>query len=204
MNRGAMPSRPFTVIAAALLPLALAACGDADAPSEEPPLAGATIGGDFTLTDQTGKTRRWADFRGRYAMVYFGFTYCPDICPTDMQRSAQGLRRFAAEEPEAAAKVQHIFVSVDPERDTPAVVGEFVSAFGPGIVGLTGTREQVDAAAKAFKIFHSQGAKEPGGAYMANHSNVTYLFDPAGKPIATLPTDQGADAVARELAKWVR
>ncbi len=183
---------------------ALAACSAGGGPAEEPPLAGATIGGDFTLTDQTGKTRTWNDFRGKYALVYFGFTYCPDICPTDMQRTAQGLREFAKADPAAAAKVQHIFISVDPERDTPEVVAEFVAAFGKNIVGLTGTPEQIDAAAKAFKVFHSKGDKEPGGAYMVNHSNVTYLFDPAGKPLATLPTDQGAAAVAQELAKWVR
>ena len=201
MNRGTMPRAPLLALPLLIL---LAACQAGGGTAEEPPLAGATIGGDFTLTDQQGKTRRWADFRGEYAVVYFGFTYCPDICPTDMQRTAQGLREFAKGDPAAAAKVQHIFISVDPERDTPTVVGEFVSAFGKDIVGLTGTREEVDAASKAFKIFHSQGEKEPGGAYMVNHSNVTYLFDPAGKPLATLPTDQGAPAVAQELAKWVR
>lgn len=200
MNRGTMARAPLLALPFFLL---LAACQVGGATSEEPPLAGATIGGDFTLTDQHGKTRRWSDFRGRYAVVYFGFTYCPDICPTDTQRTAQGLREFAKAQPEAAAKVQHLFISVDPQRDTPEVVGEFVSAFGKDIVGLTGTREQVDAAAKAFKIFHSQGEKESGGAYMVNHSNVTYLFDPSGKPLATLPTDQGAPAVAQELAKWV-
>ncbi len=182
----------------------LAACSAGGGTADEPPLAGASIGGDFTLTDQTGKTRTWSDFRGKYALVYFGFTYCPDICPTDMQRTAQGLRELAKADPAAAAKVQHIFISVDPERDTPEVVAEFVAAFGKNIVGLTGTPEQIDAAAKAFKVFHSKGDKEPGGAYMVNHSNVTYLFDPAGKPLATLPTDQGAAAVAQELAKWVR
>ncbi|MFA9200526.1 MAG: SCO family protein [Cypionkella sp.] len=199
MNRRAMP-RPI------LLPLllALAACGAQSGPAEQPPLAGATIGGDFTLVDQTGKERRWADFRGRYAVVYFGFTYCPDICPTDMQRTAQGLRKFAAEAPARAAKMQQIFISVDPERDTPQVVGEFAAAFGKDIVALTGTREQVDAAAKAFKVFHSKGEEQGGGAYLVNHSNVTYLFDPEGRPLATLPTDQGADAVAAELARWVR
>jgi protein SCO1 len=200
MNLGTMPR---ALLALPLL-LFVAACQSGDGTAEEPPLAGATIGGDFALTDQHGQTRRWADFRGRYAVVYFGFTYCPDICPTDLQRTAQGLREFAKTDPEAAAKIQHIFISVDPERDTPAVVGEFVSAFGKDIVGLTGAPQQVDAAAKAFKVFHSKGEKEPGGAYMVNHSNVTYLFDPAGKPLATLPTDQGAAAVAQELAKWVR
>lgn len=196
MNRRAMPR-----ILALLLPLALLACTPEPG---EPPLAGAAIGGDFTLLDQTGKTRHWTDFRGKYAVVYFGYTYCPDICPTDMQRTAQGLRQFAADEPELAAKVQQIFITVDPERDTQAVVAEFVSAFGKGIVGLTGTPAQVDVAAKAFKVFHGKGKVEEGGAYLVDHSNVTYLFDPQGKPLATLPVDKGADAVTQELARWVR
>ena len=197
MNRRAMPR-----LAALFLPLALFACSPA--PEESPPLAGATIGGEFSLVDQRGQPRTWADFRGRYAVVYFGYTYCPDVCPTDMQRTAQGLREFARQKPALARKVRHIFVSVDPERDTPAVIDEFTAAFGKDIVGLTGTREQVDAAAKAFKVFHGKGKVEEGSAYLVDHSNVVYLFDPEGKPLATLPADQGADAVARELARWVR
>ena len=199
MNRRAMPR-----LAAVTFLLALAACGSPREAAEAPPLAGASIGGDFTLIDQTGKERKWSDFRGKYATVYFGYTYCPDICPTDMQRTAQGLREFAREKPGLAAKVQQIFISVDPERDTPEVLGEFASAFGKDIVALTGTRGQVDAAARAFKVYHGKGEVEGNGAYLVNHSNVTYLFDPAGKPLATLPADQGAEAVARELAKWVR
>ena len=196
MNRRAMPR-----VAALVVPFLLLACSPA---AETPPLAGATIGGEFNLVDQDGRPRTWADFRGKYAAVYFGYTYCPDVCPTDVQRTAQGLREFAEEEPELAKKVQQIFVSVDPERDTPEVIDEFVSAFGRDIVGLTGTREQVDAAAEEFKIYHGKGKVEEGGAYLVDHSNVVYLFDPEGKPLATLPADQGADAVARELARWVR
>lgn len=199
MNRRAMPR-----LAALCLVLAVMGCGPATEPVGDPPLAGAAIGGDFTLVDQNGKARTWADFRGRYAMVYFGYTYCPDVCPTDMQRAAQGLRQFAKAEPRQAAKVQHVFITIDPERDTPEVVGEFASAFGKDIVALTGTPAQIDAAAKAFKVFHSKGKVEEGGAYLVDHSNVTYLFDPQGRPLATLPADQGADAVAAELDKWVR
>lgn len=197
MNRRAMPR-----LLALFALLALAACSPA--PVEEPPLAGADIGGEFSLVDQNGKARTWADFRGKYAVVYFGYTFCPDICPTDMQRTAQGLRTFARDEPAAATKVQQVFVTLDPERDTQAVVGEFASAFGKDIVALTGTREQVDAAAKAFRIYHGKGKVEPTGAYLVDHSNIVYLFGPDGEPLATLPVDKGADAVAEELARWVR
>ncbi|GGD87420.1 SCO1/SenC family protein [Tsuneonella deserti] len=198
MNRDAMPR--LVAIAALFL---LAACQVASGPAEEPPLAGAAIGGDFTLTDQHGQTREWKDFRGKYAIVYFGYTFCPDICPTDVQRTAQGLREFRKAHPDLGAKVQQIFISVDPTRDTPQVIGQFVSAFDPKIVGLTGTPEQLKAAGDAFKVYFSKGRDEGGGAYLVDHSAITYLFDPQGKPLATLPTDQGANAVAGELAKWV-
>lgn len=204
MNHRAMPRSLHHYLALCLIPLALAACQADRQPAEDPPLAGATIGGDFTLIDQHGQTRRWADFRGKYAVVYFGYTYCPDICPTDVQRTAQGLREFGREHPDLRAKVQQIFISVDPARDTPKVIGQFVSAFDPKMVGLTGTPEQLKAAGDAFKVYFSKGRDEGNGAYLMDHSAITYLFDPQGNPIATLPTDMGAPAVAEELAKWVR
>ena len=199
MNRRAMPR-----LSILFAPILLAACQAADTPAEEPPLAGATIGGEFTLTDQNGQTRHWSDFRGKYAVVYFGYTYCPDICPTDVQRTAQGLREFGREHPDLRAKVQQIFIGVDSPRDTPKAVGQFVAAFDPKIVGLSGTPEQLKAAGDAFKVYFSKGRDEGNGAYLVDHSAITYLFDPEGKPLATLPTDQGAPAVAAELAKWVR
>lgn len=195
--------RPLLGLASALLATAaLAACSAA--PPAEPPLQGATIGGDFTLTGENGQPVSWSDFNGRYRIVYFGFTYCPDICPTDVQRSMRGLALFAREEPELAAKVQPIFISIDPERDDPAVLAEFTDAFSPDLIGLTGTPEQVKQTAEKFAVFYSRGEEQPGGGYLMNHSNITYLFGPQGEPIATLPTDQGAQAVAAELARWVR
>jgi protein SCO1/2 len=202
MNRRAMfELAPFARAAAFAAALALSACSAAPAP--EPPLAGASIGGPFTLTDSSGKTVRWDDFAGKYRIVYFGFTYCPDVCPTDLARSGAGLRQFEAANPALGAKVQPIFISVDPARDTPAVVGEFAANFHPRLIGLTGTPEQVKAAADAFAVFYEKAPPGSDGAYMVNHSTVTYLFGPDGQPIATLPTDQGPDAVASELAKWV-
>jgi protein SCO1/2 len=182
--------------------LVLAGC-DAAPPKGEPPLAGAAIGGDFTLTDSKGQTVHWGDFAGKYRIVYFGYTFCPDICPTDMQRVAQGLKVLKAGEPAKAAKIQPIFITLDPERDTQQVVGEFASAFSPDIIGLTGTPEQIAAAAKAFKVFYAKGESVPGGGYLVDHSNIVYLFGPAGEPLATLPVDQGGEAVAAEIDKWV-
>lgn len=204
MNRFATPLARFASICALSATLALAACQPAgDAATEEPPLAGADIGGPFELVNKDGDTVRWADFDGRYRMVYFGFTYCPDICPTDVQRMMQGYETFAAENPEAAANIAPIFISVDPERDTPEVVGKFAAAFSDRLIGLTGTPDQVKAAADAFRVFYSRGEDTPGGGYLVDHSAIVYLFDQQGLPLATLPTDQGGDAVAAELAKWV-
>lgn len=206
MNRDAMLRYPFTLAIALLLAACQAQTGaQPTGPSTDGvDLRGAEIGGPFELVDKTGKTVRWSDFQGKYRIVYFGYAYCPDVCPTDVQRFSQGYRIFARENPELATKVQPIFITVDPERDTPEKVGEFAAAFLPELVGLTGTAEQVEAAKSAFKVFSRKGAQQPGGGYLVDHSNITYLFDPDGKPLGTLPTDKGPEAVAAELERWVR
>lgn len=192
--------KPSALLAAAFA-LGPLACSS---PAPEPPLAGASIGGDFALTGEDGNTVRWDDFADKYRIVYFGYTYCPDICPVDTQRAMRGLAAFAEQEPELAAKVQPLFISVDPERDTPAVLTEFTDAFSPDLIGLTGTPEQIEQVADTFKVAYSRGEDQPGGGYLVGHSGITYLFGPDGEPIATLPTDEGVEAVAAELARWVR
>ena len=198
MNQLAMVRMTLPLLAAA----ALAAC-DA-APSATPPLEGASIGGDFTLNGEDGKPVRWSDFDGQYRTVYFGFAFCPDVCPTDNQRAMAGLKLFEKTDPERAAKVQPLFISVDPKRDTPQVLTEFTDAFHSRLIGMTGTDEQIAKVTKDFAAFYSLGEVREGGGYDVEHSTITYLFGPNGKPLATLPTDQGAEAVAAELAKWVR
>lgn len=194
--------RILASVALSLSLASVAACSST--PPERPPLEGADIGGPFELIDKAGQTVRWSDFAGKYRVVYFGYTFCPDVCPTDMARTARGFAAFAKEHPDLAKDVAVMFITVDPERDTPEKVGEFAGAFSPDIIGLTGSQEQVDAAKDAFRVFASKGETSPGGGYLVNHSNITYLFDRDGKPLATLPTDQGAEAVAAELDKWVR
>lgn len=206
MNCDAMPSR----VLVAALTLVLAACqaqtgADQIGPSPDGvDLRGAAIGGPFELVDKAGKPVRWDDFAGKYRIVYFGFTYCPDICPTDVQRFSQGYRIFARDNPELAKQVQPIFITVDPERDTPEKVGEFAAAFLPELIGLTGTPVQIEATKSAFKVAATKGEVQPGGGYMMNHTTLTYLFDRNGKPLGTLPTDKGPEAVAAELKQWVR
>ena len=196
-----MPLRHFPFMFASL---ALAACSAGTPAPVDPPLKGAEIGGPFELTSETGETVRWSDFDGQYRTVYFGYAFCPDVCPTDNQRAMAGLELFEESEPELAAQVQPIFISVDPDRDTQGVLAEFTDAFHPRLLGLSGTAEQVEAAASAFGVFYARGEDAAGGGYLVDHSNITFLFGPEGEPIATLPTDLGPEAVAEELAKWVR
>ena len=205
MNRPVMLSYKTCFISACAA-LALSGCDAASvsAPDAEPPLAGATIGGDFALTGEDGDTVKWSDFAGQYRIIYFGYAFCPDVCPTDVQRAMAGLKQFEQAEPALGAQIQPLFVTIDPERDTAEVVGEFTANFHPRLIGLTGTPEQIAETAKTFAVVYSRGEEGEGGGYLMNHSNITFLFGPDGEPLATLPTDQGAEAVAAELAKWVR
>jgi len=181
--------------------LALAACSPTAA---EPPLKGARIGGPFSLLNQDGRTVTDRDFAGRYRIVYFGFTHCPDVCPTDLAAIGSALRRFEQKDPARAARVQPIFISVDPERDTPAVVKEYVSAFHPRLIGLTGTPAQVAQVEKEFAVYASKGEAQPGGGYGVDHSRLVLLMGPDGTPIALLPQDKGVDGILEELDRWVK
>ncbi len=203
MNRRAMiKARILTSFA--LIALSLAGCrSEPAALPSRPPLEGAAIGGPFTLADKTGKAVRWSDFAGNYRVVYFGYTFCPDVCPLDVGVMMRGLAAFEKTHPEQGAKVRALFITIDPERDTPAVVGEFAAAFSPRLTGLTGTPAQVKAAAKAFAVYYKRSGDTAGG-YLMDHSRVAFLMDPDGKPLAMLPVDMGAAAVAAELTKWVR
>lgn len=200
MNRHAM-TKPLALIAALLLPFALSACNNA--PAERPPLEGAAIGGPFTLTDENGKSVQWSDFDGSYRIVYFGYTFCPDVCPTDVATIMQGFSRFEKAQPELAKQVQPIFISIDPARDTPPILKEFTGAFHPRLLGLTGTPQQIADTAKSFAVFYGKG-EETAGGYLMDHSNAAFLFNREGKPIALLPIDQGPEAVEAELAKWLK
>ena len=202
MNRRAM-IKPTLLLAALLLPLSLAACGSPTAPVEKPPLEGAAIGGPFTLVDKARREVKWSDFDGKYRIVYFGYTFCPDACPMDVQKMMQGFAKFEKDAPQLAQQVQPIFITIDPARDTPAITGEFAAAFHPRLLGLTGTEAQVGAAAKAFAAFYGKGQESSGG-YLMDHSRVAYLMGRKGEPISMLPVDKTPDDVAAELKKWVR
>lgn len=185
-------------LAALVLPaLLLAGCqpaqpGNSAESASEGDLVGARIGGDFELTDQNGKTVHWADFAGQYRVVYFGYTYCPDVCPLDLTRIMAGYRLLEKADPATAEKIQPIFITVDPQRDTPAVVKTYVTAFHPRLIGLTGTPEQIEAVKKAFVVVAGkEGDQAATQDYLVSHSRTPYLFGPDGKPIAMVPIDDG-------------
>ncbi|MEP9358941.1 SCO family protein [Sphingomonas sp. KR3-1] len=192
-------SRIFQGIA----PLLLIVSG-CSGPADEPPLAGARIGGPFTLTDQRGKAVHDSDFAGKYRIVYFGYTYCPDICPTDMLKIGQAMKALDKQAPEKARAIVPIFITVDPERDTPQVVGEFVRNFDDRIVGLTGSPKAIEAVEKQYAVYARKEAPGPGGAYLVGHSQIAYLMDKDGKPITSLPIEKDAAAVVAQLDHWVK
>lgn len=174
-------------------------------------LDGARIGGPFTLTDQEGRPRSWADFDGSYRLVYFGYTYCPDVCPLDLQHIAQGLRLFEKQAPGRAARVQPIFITVDPERDTPAAIKTYVAAFHPRLVGLTGTPEQIATVAKSFAVVYSKERPRSATDYLVGHTRTPYLFGPKGEPLVMLPVtgpngsgEATPQQIAAVLDRWVR
>lgn len=198
-------TRLFPFFGAALA-LATAGCGSqSQVPAaEQPPLAGAKIGGPFRLSGADGRTVTDRDFAGRYRVMYFGYTFCPDVCPTDMQAIAAGLKLLDSRAPAKAKNIVPLFVTVDPERDTRAGVGRLAAAFDPRIVGLTGTPQQIEAVKKAYAVWSQKGDPSPGGGYLVNHSRQVYLMDPSNKPLALIPSDEGPQAVAAALDRWVK
>lgn len=204
----------FTLSCLALLAACnMGAGGNASSDSVQGELAGARIGAPFTLTDQDGKPARWDDYKGQYRIVYFGYTYCPDVCPVDLQRIMQAFAQFEKAAPERAAKVQPILISVDPARDTPAVLKTYVAAFHPRLIGLTGTPDQIAKVAKDFVVIYNSEKVAGASDYLVGHSRTPYLFDPDGKPVALVPVDdpgtpdvdEGApDKVLAFLQKWIK
>jgi protein SCO1/2 len=180
----------------------LAACGPSAAPV--PPLAGARIGGPFVLTDQNGRQVTDRDFAGSYRIVYFGYTFCPDVCPTDVANLMHGWQLFGKTDAARAAKIKSVFITVDPARDTAEVLKSFTANFDPRLIGLTGTPEAIKNVAKEYGVAVSIGKPTAPGVYFVDHTNAAYLMDPDGKPLALLPAEGTPQAIADELSKWIK
>lgn len=162
---------------ALLLALLVAACSPDSPKFRSTDLTGADFGKELALTGHDGKPRTLADFRGKAVVLTFGFTHCPDICPTTLADVAAALKKLGPD----AARVQVLFVSVDPERDTPDVLAKYVPAFDPGFLGLTGDAAATQRTAKEFKIFYEKRPGGAAGAYTVDHSGQIYVLDAQGR-----------------------
>jgi len=157
-----------------------------------------SIGGPFALEDGAGKQVTDKDFRGKYMLVYFGYTFCPDVCPTTLNAVADALDKLGP----AAARVQPLFITVDPKRDTPPVVKQYAAAFSPRIERLTGTQDQIAKVAKEYRVYYAEHRTGPGpDDYSMDHSSVLYLMSPDGDFIAPVRADQSGDEMAASLKK---
>lgn len=156
------------------------------------------IGGAFQLTDHTGRKVSDADYRGRYMLIFFGYTFCPDVCPTTLSTVTSALEKLP---PASAKKLVPIFVSIDPERDTVEVMKEYVNAFSPDIVGLTGTPEEVAKVAKLFKVYAAKVKGDSPEHYTVDHSAILYLMGPDGKFVAHFTHGVSPDDLAAGLKK---
>lgn len=153
---------------------------------------------DFNLTSHTGERRRDEDLRGKWMLIFFGFTNCPDICPTTLSEIAGVMDELGAQ----AERIQPLFISIDPERDTPEAMADYVPQFNPDIIGLTGTPEEIEATSKTFKVYYEK-IKEEGApdGYTMGHTSQVYLFDPKGLFVRLFAYGTPAEEVAGDLRK---
>ncbi|MEA2897149.1 MAG: hypothetical protein QOJ84_2764 [Bradyrhizobium sp.] len=152
------------------------------------------IGGPFQLTDQSGNVRSERDFRGRLMLVYFGFTYCPDICPTDLQAIGLAMDKLGA-----GADVQPLFITLDPERDTREHLAEYVPLFHPRLIGLTGSAEAVQNAADAYRVYYKRVDFDKADDYTVDHSAFIYLMDRDGKYLGFFPPGASAEKIVEMI-----
>jgi protein SCO1/2 len=159
----------------------------------------ADIGGPFRLTDHTGKRAADSDFRGRFMLLYFGYTFCPDVCPAELQTMGRAMDRLAAK----GDKTVPVFISVDPERDSIAILKDYVAAFHPRMIGLTGSAAEIAAVAKAYKVYYRKapGAKAGDKDYLMDHTSFIYLVGPDGKVVALFRGGTKPEVLARELIR---
>jgi protein SCO1/2 len=187
----------LAAIAAAML---LAACSPGAPTFKGADITGASFGRELALADHQGKARTLADFRGKAVVIFFGFTQCPDVCPTALSALAEAMRRLGAD----AARVQVLFVTIDPERDAADLLSRYVPAFHPSFLGLRGDAEATARVAKEFKVIYQKVPGQTPDTYTMDHSAGLYLFDPQGRLRVFESHGQGAEAIAHDLAQLLR
>jgi len=160
-----------------------------------------SVGGPFTLVDETGATVTDRSYKGFYRLIYFGYTFCPDACPTELQVMSQAIETMGAD----GAKVQPIFITIDPARDTPKQLADYVKLFDKRLVGLSGTPEQIAQVAKAYKVYYAKAEASADKAnYAMDHSSYVYLMDPDGRFMTVFPSDMDADKMAAEMRRYMK
>jgi protein SCO1/2 len=164
-------------------------------PSERP--RAALIGGAFALEDGAGKTVSDQTLKGRPFLVYFGYTHCPDVCPTELARISDILSKMGDK------AIPTLFITVDPERDTPKVMQDYVSSFNPAVIGLSGSSQAVEATEKTFRVFARKGQKQPDGDYSMDHSSIVYLMDKTGAFVEAFNVERSPEDAAKDLAKYL-
>jgi protein SCO1/2 len=157
------------------------------------------IGGPFTLTDHTGKRVTEKDFLGKLSLVFFGYTYCPDVCPAELQVMSAAIDELGANK----KKVTPIFITIDPERDTVEQMNSYVSNFHEQLIGLTGTLQEIKAVTSAYKIYYKKVADDPSSTdYVMDHSSIVYLMSPKGEYLTHFSYGTGVDKMAKGIAKY--
>ena len=191
-------SRAFAIRAAATL-IIVVLIGVAAFLLTSPPVRtrAALIGGPFALQDGSGKTVSNLTLKGRPFLVYFGYTHCPDVCPTELAHISQILDKMGKK------PIPALFITVDPDRDTPKIMQDYVSSFNPAIIGLSGTPQAVAATEKTFRVFARKGEKQPDGDYSMDHSSVVYLMDKNGGFIEAFNVERPPADAAKELEKYL-
>jgi len=175
--------------------LALAACGAGGPKFESSDVTGSSFGHDFALKDPDGKLRTLADFRGKDVVVFFGYTQCPDVCPATLATLAEAMKKLGSD----ADRVQVLFITVDPERDTPQLLKQYVPAFDPRFLGLYGDADATARTAKEFRVIYQKVPGPTPGTYTMDHSAGTYVFDPKGRLRLFVSNGQGAGVFAHDL-----
>jgi len=183
---------------AVLAALVLAACSKPGFNNVD--ITGANYASEFSLTDHTGAPRTLADYRGKVVVVFFGYTQCPDVCPTTMLELAQVKKELGP----AGERVQGIFITIDPERDTPEVLKAYVGNFSPDFVALRGSPDETMATAKAFKVFYAKVPGQTAGSYTMDHTAGSYVFDATGKVRLFTRYGTGSDSLKSDLQQLLK
>ena len=162
-----------------------------------------SIGGPFELVDQHGVTRTDEDFRGSYMLLYFGFTYCPDTCPTALLKIINALEELVGLDVAKAERIVPVFISIDPERDTPEVLGSYAEHFHPRLVALTGTQQELERLGRAYGVFFAKVPTGEPGEYLMDHTGFVYLIGPDGKYIEHFESDASVADLVDALQRHV-